>query len=272
MPDDLAEGAIAPSDAALSAATRDKPFDPELEALALGKSFGGGARVFSDVSFTLERGAAVALVGANGTGKSTLLRCCLGLIRPDSGAVRLFGETVGDLRTRGLRRTRAQVGMVAQRHNLSPRLTALSNVIHGLLGSHEGPRYWSHVAAPSLARDRAMAALERVGLADLALRRADRLSGGQSQRVAIARALVASPRLLIADEPVASLDPAAGEEVMELFFRLMTDHGATVLFTSHHIEHALRYADRVIGLRDGGLTLNAEASALDPQELRTLYG
>jgi phosphonate transport system ATP-binding protein len=116
-----------------------------------------------------------------------------------------------------------------------------------------------------------MTALEKVGLADLALRRADRLSGGKSQRVAIARAIVGQPEVLIADEPCASLDPAAGEEVMELFFDLARAQNVTVVFISHHIDHALKYGDRVLGLADGGLKLDATAASLSPSELRGLY-
>jgi phosphonate transport system ATP-binding protein len=237
-----------------------------VELRGVARSF-GGREVFRGVTMRVNPGEAMALVGANGTGKSTLLRICLGLIRPDSGEVRLFGSPLdGSLRAR-----RARVGLVAQKHNLSPRLSVLSNVLHGLLGSHTGPRYWWQALAPGWARARAMAALGSVGLGDLALRRADRLSGGQSQRVAIARALVNRPRLLVADEPAASLDPAAGEEVMRLFFRLMREHGVTVIFTSHHIEHALGFADRVIGLRDGRLTLDARAADLTARDLRGLY-
>lgn len=245
---------------------------PDISVAGLSKSFGPAARVFRDVSFDIAPGAAVALVGANGTGKSTLLRCCLGLVAPSAGTVALFGQPMDQLCGRRLRAARAAIGLVAQKHNLSPRMTVLSNVIHGLLGARSGPRYWWHAIAPAEARARAMAALDRVGLADLALRRADRLSGGQSQRVAIARALISDPRLLIADEPVASLDPAAGEEVMDLFFALMKEQGVTVLFTSHHIEHALSYADRVLGLSGGGLSLDAAARSLDQAELRRLYG
>lgn len=264
-------GAPAPPLVVVPTARPDvRPVDLRAEGLA--KSFEPGVPVFSKVSFAIRRGEAVALVGANGTGKSTLLRCCLGLMRPDMGRIDLFDEDMVGSRASHLRRVRARVGFVAQRHNLSPRLSVLSNVLHGLLGSRSGPRYWSHALAPQEARERGMAALERVGLAHLARRRADRLSGGQSQRVAIARALVNDPRLLIADEPAASLDPAAGEEVMALFFRLMRDHGVTVLFTSHHIDHALSYADRVLGLRDQSMSLDVEAADLEVADLRGLYG
>lgn len=247
------------------------PVSPvEIEAQGLTKLF-GTTPVFSDVSFRLARNETIALVGANGTGKSTLLRCLMGLIPASAGSVSMLGQSVTSAKGRELRALRAQMGLVSQKHNLVPRLSVLTNVVQGLLGQHPGPRHWSHALAPAASRQAAMHALEQVGLADFASRRADRLSGGQSQRVAIARALVSQPRVLIADEPCASLDPAAGEDVMDLFFRLARQSGVTVIFTSHHIDHALRYGDRVIGLADGGVKLDATAASLAPTDLRGLY-
>ena len=242
----------------------------DIEATAVTKAF-GDTPIFADVSFRLARSEAVAIVGANGTGKSTLLRCVMGLIPVSSGSVTILGQPASTARGKALRGLRAQIGLVSQKHNLVPRLSVLSNVIHGLLGHHPGLRHWSHSLAPAASREAAMSALEKVGLADYALRRADRLSGGQSQRVAIARALVGQPRILIADEPCASLDPAAGEDVMELFFDLARDEGVTVVFTSHNIDHALRYGDRVLGLAEGALRLDQHASSLSVSELRGLY-
>jgi phosphonate transport system ATP-binding protein len=213
----------------------------------------------------------VALVGANGTGKSTLLRCLMGLIPASEGQIRLLGQTTLDVSSREMRALRARVGLVSQKHNLVPRLSVLSNVVHGLLGKHPGVRHWSHSLAPEASRFAAMQALEKVGLADFAHRRADRLSGGQSQRVAIARAIVSAPEVLFADEPCASLDPSAGEDVMQLFFRLVRDEDVTVVFTSHNIEHALRYGDRVLGLAGGRMKLDATAASLSPSDLRGLY-
>ncbi|MBB4023168.1 MULTISPECIES: phosphonate ABC transporter ATP-binding protein [Actibacterium] len=243
----------------------------DLAVAGLTKAYGPAAPVFTDVSFSVARGEAVALVGANGTGKSTLLRCALGLIAPTRGTVDILGTRIGPGATAQMRGLRAQTGLVAQKHNLVPRLSVLSNVIHGLLGQGAGPRYWTHMLAPAEARDAAMAALEKVSMADFAHRRADRLSGGQSQRVAIARALVGRPRLLIADEPTASLDPAAGEEVMALFFSLVRREGVTVIFISHNMSHALSYGDRVLGLARGQLRLNAPARDLKIADLRGLY-
>jgi phosphonate transport system ATP-binding protein len=253
------------------AASWPQNVQPDLEVSGLAKSYTPGSDVFADVGFSLRPGEAVALIGANGAGKSTLLRCCVRLIEPTAGSVRLLGTDVRSATPRALRRLRAEVGFVFQRHNLVPRLSALSNVVHGALGRRGGPAYWSQACAPEAVRERALECLGQVGLADLTRRRADRLSGGQSQRVAIARALMQKARLMMADEPVASLDPVAGEEVMELFVSLMRRDGLTLLFTSHNLEHALRYADRVIGLQGGRLALDAPARDLRAAELRGLY-
>lgn len=242
----------------------------DVRVTGLSKSF-AGAPIFTEVSFGLSRGEAVAIVGANGTGKSTLLRCLMGLIPPDTGSIEVLRTDVQSTSASRLRAMRAQMGLVSQKHNLVPRLSVLSNVVQGLLGQKPGIRHWSQSFAPASSRDAAMAALEKVGLAHLAQRRADRLSGGQSQRVAIARALVGQPKILIADEPTASLDPAAGEDVMDLFFALARQEGVTVIFISHNIDHALQYGDRVLGLANGGMRLDARAAGLSAEELRGLY-
>lgn len=244
----------------------------DLQAKGLAKRFGTGAPVFSGLDFSIYQGECMALVGANGTGKSTLLRCCLGLIATDAGQVSLLGETLTDLGAAARRALRARTGLVGQKHNLVPRLSVLSNVIHGLLGRHSGPRYWLQGLAPAEARAAAMAALDKVGLAHLALRRADQLSGGQSQRVAIARALVGSPRFLVADEPCASLDPQAGEEVMALFMSLVKREGVTVIFTSHNVQHALSYGDRILGLQGGRIAIDAPSADVTTTEMAKLYG
>lgn len=258
-------------DSKTGAATAPVITMPDLKVEGLCKAFRDAPAIFSDVSFSVARGEAVALVGSNGAGKSTLLRCALGLIAPSTGRIELFGAVLTDQGGRKMRTLRAQTGLVAQKHNLVPRLSVLSNVIHGLLGQQAGPRYWHQALAPREAREKAMAALEMVSMADFALRRADQLSGGQSQRVAIARALVGRPRLLIADEPTASLDPAAGEEVMALFFSLVRRENVTVIFTSHNISHALEYGDRILGLGQRRLQLDVPVTDLDAAELRKIY-
>jgi phosphonate transport system ATP-binding protein len=224
------------------------------------------------VDFALRHGQSVALIGANGTGKSTLLRCCLRLIEPDAGNIRLFDTELNGLGGWALRRARARVGFVFQRHNLVPRLSALSNVLHGAQARRSGPRVWLQSLAPRALREQALHCLEQVGLADLARQRADSLSGGQSQRVAIARVLMQEPELVLADEPVASLDPGAGEEVMRLFIDLMRRRRTTLLFTSHNLEHTLIYSDRIVALRGGKVALDEPARACDLAGLRQLYG
>jgi phosphonate transport system ATP-binding protein len=248
------------------------PAGPALKVDRLAKRYDGADRpVWSEVSFEVPAGQSVAIIGGNGTGKSTLLRCCLRLIEPNAGDVHLHGEKLTGAQRRHLRRMRSNVGFVFQKHNLVPRLSVLSNVLHGGMARGQGPRHWHQSLAHKEDREYAMHCLEQVSLADLAGRRADHLSGGQSQRVAVARALMQKPRTIFADEPVASLDPQAGEEVMETFAKLARDHGLTLVFVSHHLEHALHYADRVLGLRDGRLDLDATSAGESLESLRSLY-
>lgn len=245
----------------------------ELDVSGLSKSFDGGRRpVLSNVSFQVPRGQAAALIGSNGAGKSTLLRCCLRLVEPDAGSVRLWGTEVRRLGRRALRRMRSDVGFVFQRHNLVGRLSVLSNVIHGALGSGWGLTCCCQSLAPRRLREQAMHCLEQVGSSHLARQRVDTLSGGESQRVAIARALMQRPRMLMADEPVASLDPQVGEEIMSLLLELVRSRSLTLLFSSHHLGHACKYSDRVLVLRAGRLVLDVPSQGLDAESLRKVYG
>ena len=196
---------------------------------------------------------------------------CLGLIGVDKGRIEILGEEITGLSGKDLQAVRGRVGFVFQRHNLVPRLSALSNVVHGAQAWTRGPRLWHQALAPKAIRLEAMHCLDLVGLADIAMRRVDRLSGGQSQRVAIARALMQRPQMMLADEPVASLDPNAGEEVMSLFVDLMRREGLTLFYSSHNLDHALAYSDRVIGIRGGVIALDAESHTLRAEGLRQIY-
>jgi phosphonate transport system ATP-binding protein len=236
----------------------------------LAKSFRPGRPVFSGISFDIAPGSIVALIGANGAGKSTLLRCIPRLIEPDAGEIRVLGADVTEA-SRALRQIRTKVGFVFQKHNLVGRLSALTNVVHGAQARGLGARAWLHALAPHAVREEAVHCLERVGLAAMAAQRADQLSGGQSQRVAIARALMQHPDIVLADEPAASLDPQAGDEVMQLFASLMREERKTVVFTSHNLAHALSFADRVIALGGGRVMLDSPSSRLRESELRDLY-
>lgn len=237
----------------------------------LTKRFGNQTAVFEQLDFSARHREAVAVIGANGTGKSTLMRSLVRLTEVDEGAIEVLGEKVRDLDNTRLRKLRARVGFVFQKHNLVSRLSSLSNVVHGAQARVAGPRAWAQWSAPRHVREEAMDCLERVGLADRARQRVDSLSGGQSQRVAIARMLMQRPELVIADEPVASLDPKAGAEVMDLLFRLTREAGLTLLFVSHHMEHARAYADRIVGLGHGKVMMDKPSVQADVGELKDFF-
>jgi phosphonate transport system ATP-binding protein len=244
--------------------------EPVLSVTGLTRDF-PGRKVLQGLDFALAHGQATALIGANGSGKSTLLRCLVRLIEPTSGQVRLLGRDMTTLSPRVLRQVRAEVGIVWQRHNLVPRLSALSNVIHGVQARMAGPRAWVQSLAPASVRAEALASLDRVGLADRALVRVDSLSGGQQQRVAIARMLMQRPRLILADEPDASLDPHTGEEVMSLLLNLVREEGLSLLLISHRLEHTLGYSDRILGLAGGRIALDTATSRANPERLRHFF-
>ena len=244
--------------------------EPVLSVAGLTKDF-PGRRVLRGLDFALAPGQATALIGANGSGKSTLLRCLVRLVEPTGGEIRMLGRDVPALSPRGLRQFRAEVGIVWQRHNLVPRLSALSNVIHGVQARMSGPRAWAQSLAPAPVRDEAMACLARVGLSDRALVRVDSLSGGQQQRVAIARMLMQRPAFILADEPDASLDPQTGEEVMSLLLNLVREEGLSLLVISHRLEHTLRFSDRILGLAEGRITLDLPTRRANAAGLRQFF-
>lgn len=244
--------------------------EPVLAVSGLTKSF-AGTEILRGVDFALAPGQSTALIGANGSGKSTLLRCLVRLVEPTSGQVRMLEQEVGTLSSAALRRFRARVGIVWQRHNLVPRLSALSNVVHGVQARMSGPRAWAQTLAPAAVRAEAMACLARVGLADRAMTRVDSLSGGQQQRVAIARMLMQRPEFILADEPDASLDPQTGQEVMELLLGLVRQEGLSLLVISHRLEHTIAYSDRILGLAQGRIALDRPTPGTDPALLRRFF-
>lgn len=235
------------------------------------KRFENGPVVHAGLDLDIVEGSRVAIIGANGTGKSTLVRMLVRLVEPTEGRIEILGQDVRALDGKGLKRLRAGVGFVFQKHNLVTRLSALSNVVHGVQSRMSGPRTWVQALAPRQVREEAMACLARVGLADKAGSRVDQLSGGQSQRVAVARMLMQRPRLVIADEPDASLDPKAGEEVMELLVSLATEDKATLIFVSHRMEHALRYAERIVGLGGGRVAFDKLSGDCSESELNRFF-
>lgn len=216
-----------------------------------------------------QRGDFNVLLGPSGAGKSTLLRSLNGLVALSTGDIR--AEGIGSLRERAaLRAQRRQTGMVFQQHQLIGRLTVLANVLIGRLGYHSTLR--ALLPLPVSDQLIALDALDRVGMLDTALKRADQLSGGQQQRVGIARALAQHPRIILADEPVASLDPATASRVLDLMRGVCKDAGITAIVSLHQVELARAFADRVIGISCGAVVFDAAPAALDDGALATIYG
>jgi phosphonate transport system ATP-binding protein len=255
-----------------------------VEVRRVSKSFDWRRPVLSNVSFSLRRGEMVALIGASGSGKSTLVRAIAGLVPIDksatgddlgaaTGEIVLFGKPMqrrGRV-TRAAKRLRVRVGVVFQQFNLVPRLSVLTNVCLGLLGQMS---FFHGTIGRFTVVDkrRAMQALVRVGIADQALKRGLELSGGQQQRAAIARTLVQRAELLIADEPIASLDPGAARRVMDILADLNRTDRITVLVSLHQVEYALRYCPRTIALRSGKVVYDGASSDLTPALLTSIYG
>jgi phosphonate transport system ATP-binding protein len=236
----------------------------------LTKSF-GRREVLRGIDLAVRPGELTVVLGANGSGKSTLLRCATRLIDPDSGVVTLCGETLLEKRGEELRRARRKAAMIFQQVLLVRRRTALENVAYGALGELPLYRSLSTKLFPRELRQRALEALERVRLAQFAQQRASTLSGGQAQRVAVARALCQRAEVILADEPVASLDPRAAESVLSLLADVAHDEGLGVLVVLHQPELARRYADRLIGFLDGGISFDARPETVSDDEIALLY-
>ena len=231
----------------------------------------GATLALDDVSFVVDPGEFVALLGPSGAGKSTLFRCVTRLVAPDTGVVRVLGRDMSALDGQELRLARRDVGLIFQQFNLIGRLSAMDNVLAGRMGHASTLRV---VLRQFTRADRqlALAALDRVGLLERAGQRADSLSGGQQQRVAIARVLAQQARLLLADEPVSSLDPQSAENVLGILRSIARETGIAVVCALHQVDLARRYADRVVALRGGRKLLDASVNAFDQNAFQELYG
>ena len=242
----------------------------------LNKHFANGKHALRDINLHIGAGEMVALIGASGSGKSTLLRMVAGLLEADSQpgsrievngqCVQKNGHIASDIRT-----IRAEVGFVFQQFNLVDRLSVLVNVMVGRL--HRMP-WWRGLARWFNAHERIMAleALQRVGIVDCHAQRASTLSGGQQQRAAIARTLVQGARLVLADEPIASLDPESSRKVMEILANIQREDGRTVVVSLHQVDMAIRYCARVVALHQGRIVYDGPSAHLTPALLRELYG
>ena len=224
-----------------------------------------------DVSFEVPSGQFLAVIGLSGSGKSTLLRCINRLVEPTSGTVTWDGQDITKAHQEDLRRIRRRVGMVFQHFNLVSRSRVITNVLSGRLG-YVNPAFSLINRFPRKDVEKAIAQLERVGLADKAGSRADELSGGQQQRVGIARALMQDPQMILADEPVASLDPVLAHGIMQYLEDINDKEGVTVLCSLHFLDLVHRYADRVIALNEGRLVFEGAPAELDDAVFKSIYG
>ena len=242
---------------------------PSLRIRDLRMSFGDKA-VLSGIDFDVHPGQFVALVGPSGAGKSTLLRLMNGSHTPTGGSVSVLGADPSRCGRRELQQLRTRIGFVFQQFGLVGRLSALENVLMGSLGSLRLPRY-GVASYPRALREKAVANLERVGLAAERFQRADTLSGGQQQRVAIARTLMQDAEIVLADEPVASLDPRASLSVLTTLRALSAEDGFTVVCSLHQVDLALQVSDRVVAVRDGALLLDTPTAETSEEQIRAVY-
>ncbi|MER7503174.1 ATP-binding cassette domain-containing protein [Nonomuraea pusilla] len=243
---------------------------PALAVRGLRKSY-AGRTVLDSLDLDVAVGEFVAVLGANGCGKSTALRCVVGLETPDGGTVLVHGREVGPAGDAGSAELRRRTAMVFQQIHLVRRRSALDNVCAGALGRLPLRHSLTPALFPRELREEAMACLDRVGMADRAAEPAGRLSGGQQQRVAIARALCQRAEIILADEPVSALDPAAADQVVSLLAELARDQGLAIAAVLHQPALAARHADRVVGLVAGRAVVDAPASRLSAADLDALY-
>jgi phosphonate transport system ATP-binding protein len=242
-----------------------------LEVQHLHKQYPNGTVALTDVSFNVSDGEFLVVIGLSGSGKSTLLRCINRLIEPTQGKITWDGVDVTAASGAELRRIRRSIGMVFQQFNLVKRSKVMTNVLAGRLG-YVNPLASLFGVWPKAERARAARALERVGIADKANIRADALSGGQQQRVGIARALMQEPKIILADEPVASLDPVLSHSILQYLEQLNRVEKITVICSLHFLDLVHRYATRVIALKDGQMVFEGLPKDIDRARFKAIYG
>ena len=244
---------------------------PQLEVSHVVKYYDGAKPALDDVSFSVSKGEFVSVIGPSGAGKSTLLRSINRMIEVNRGEVRFEGISVGELNRGGLKRLRSKIGMIFQHYALVDRLTVIENVLHGRLGS----KSTLAGAMGRYSRDekrQAMEVITMLGLGDQTYQRCDRLSGGQKQRVGIGRALIQDPKMILCDEPIASLDPNASRIIMEQLKSFSGEMRITLIVNLHQVDVALRYSDRILGVNKGRIVFDGRPEDLSPERISEIYG
>jgi phosphonate transport system ATP-binding protein len=242
-----------------------------LEIKNLTKVYEGGVRALDNVSFSVQPGEFLAVIGLSGSGKSTLLRCINRLVEPTEGQVIWNDFDVTSANQSELRLIRRKIGMVFQHFNLVTRSPVITNVLSGRLG-YISPALSLVNRFPDEDVEKAIMQLDRVGIADQAYKRADELSGGQQQRVGIARAMIQDPEVILADEPVASLDPVLAHTIMRYLEKINKEEGVMVLCSLHFLDLVHKYADRAIALNEGKLMFDGSPKSIDDEKFKEIYG
>lgn len=242
-----------------------------LEIKNLTKIYEGDVLALDDVSFSVQPGEFLAVIGLSGSGKSTLLRCINRLVEPTAGQVIWDGIDVTKANQSEMRQIRRKIGMVFQHFNLVTRSQVITNVLSGRLG-YVNPALSVINRFPEEDIEAALKQLDRVGIANQAYKRADELSGGQQQRVGIARAMIQNPKMILADEPVASLDPVLAHSIMQYLDQINKEDGVMVLCSLHFLDLVHRYADRAIALNEGKLMFDGKPEEIDDERFKEIYG
>ncbi|WP_028548464.1 phosphonate ABC transporter ATP-binding protein [Paenibacillus sp. UNC451MF] len=242
-----------------------------LEFKQVSKQYGTDTRALSDVNFAVREGEFVSIIGPSGAGKSTLLRCINRMIDASSGEIIFDGANVMGLKKMELKKFRTRIGMIFQHYNLVNRLTVIENVLHGRLGYKSTLEGVLGLYSKE-EKDQACAILQILGLEEHMYKRCDQLSGGQKQRVGIARALIQEPKMLLCDEPIASLDPNASKVIMEHLRSISSTMGITVVINLHQVDVALKYSDRIIGVNKGSIVYDGPPANIRREQLAIIYG
>lgn len=235
------------------------------------KSYNRGTPVLQDIQMELKQGEFISIIGPSGAGKSTFLRCINRMIDPTSGSIVFDNTEMTSLKKADLRKQRSKIGMVFQHYNLVSRLSVFENVLHGRFG-YKSTLQGVFSLFSEEEKELALSILDKLGMKEFAYKRCDQLSGGQKQRVGIARALVQQPKLLLCDEPIASLDPNASKVIMDHLKDICETMGITVLVNLHQVDVALKYSDRVIGLNKGRIVYDGVPEKLSNAAIRDIYG
>ncbi|QBO37487.1 phosphonate ABC transporter ATP-binding protein [Periweissella cryptocerci] len=242
-----------------------------LEIKDISKTYDNGHKAIKNISFSIADGEFLSIIGPSGAGKSTVLRSINQLITDDSGQILFNDQDIRQANKQQLRKIRAQIGMVFQNYNLVGRLSAIENVLHGALGRKStisGALGWYTLSE----KQSAAALLDLVGLGDFIYTRANELSGGQMQRVGIARALMQEPKIILTDEPIASLDPQSTTVVMDYLKKIAVEMNITVIANLHQVEIAKKYSDHIVGINNGQVVFNGQPNELTPAQIVNVYG